>query len=78
MKRKSIVFGEHYENKRTLNVITKFPKKWILIDTENINFFQGSENKTIGKQWNQINDIEQLQSLMKILKSKISFNKKSK
>ena len=78
MKRKSIIFGEHNEDKRTLMVITKFPKKWILIDTENINFFQGAECDRIGKQWNQINDAKIIESTMKMLESKISPNKEKK
>ena len=74
-KRNSIIFGKFEEKKRILKVITKFPEKWVLIDTENLKFFQGSINQSVGKQWDQIKDTEQIKSIIEKLQLKISSKK---
>ena len=41
----------------TLSVYTKAPFKWILIDTETLDVYKGSNNSEIGKQWTKIKKI---------------------
>ncbi len=52
-KRESKVFGILEETPKTeLRIITKAPEKWILIDTESMQVYQGSkESKEVGKMW---------------------------
>jgi hypothetical protein len=51
--RSSIIFGELSETeKTTLKVITKLPEKWILIDTETNQFYQGRKDSSeVKKMW---------------------------
>ena len=44
----------------TLSVFTKVPSKWILINTETVDVYKESNNIDIGKQWQKINHIENL------------------
>ena len=55
-KRSSIFFGELSETeKTTLKVITKLPEKWVLIDTETNQFYQGSKDSSeVKKMWKKI------------------------
>ena len=55
-KRSSIIFGELSETeKTTLKVITKLPEKWILIDTETNQFYQGCKDSSeVKKMWKKI------------------------
>ena len=73
-KRNSIIFGESKEiNKPAkLKVITKFPKKWVLIDTEKGHIYQGSENEKINQSWNNIYDKNILKKLIKLLKKMLN------
>ena len=49
MHRKSNVFGEFVEADKDfeLKIITRFPEKWVLIDTENNQAYQGTKNSII-------------------------------
>lgn len=51
----------------TLSVYTKVPLKWILIDTETLDVYKGSNNLEIGKQWKKINQIQNLDDFKKIV-----------
>lgn len=55
--RNSKIFGKSVQKNTSinLNVITKFPEKWILIDTETGEIFQGTDNEKIGKNWKPLN-----------------------
>ena len=57
-KRKSKIFGEFTERPHPIEqkIITKFPEKWILIDTENMSVYQGSDITDIGRMWKKIDD----------------------
>ncbi len=75
MKRKSKIFGNYEVNneKFTLNIITKFPKKWILIDSESGEFYQGSNNLEFKKHWEKIDDNDIFIKLLSLIqKDKIS------
>ena len=56
MHRKSNVFGEFVEADKDfeLKIITRFPEKWVLIDTENNQAYQGTKNSIITKIWNKV------------------------
>lgn len=45
------------KNAITLSVHTKAPLKWILIDTETLEVYKGTNNLEVGKQWKKINKI---------------------
>lgn len=66
MKRNSKIFGDYNvdENSYNLYIKTKFPEKWVLIDTENEQYYQGTRDVTLMNQWKKI-DIEILQKLCK-------------
>jgi hypothetical protein len=49
----------------TLSVYTKAPFKWILIDTETLDVYKGSNNSEIGKQWTKINKISNAKAFKK-------------
>lgn len=49
-------FVEELQNKIELKIITKAPQKWLLIDLETLQMYNGSNNNLIGKQWNKINN----------------------
>ena len=56
MHRKSNVFGEFAEADKDfeLKIITRFPEKWVLIDTENNQAYQATKNSIITKIWKPI------------------------
>jgi len=45
---------EELSNKIELKIITKAPQKWLLIDLEYLQFYRGTVNHNIGKQWEKI------------------------
>ena len=49
--RKSHIFKEYNESENAiiLKVITKFPEKWILVDTETLKIYNGSKNEELFK-----------------------------
>lgn len=49
----------------TLSVFTKVPLKWILIDTETLQVYKGTNNKEIGKQWKKISSITNIEKFRK-------------
>jgi hypothetical protein len=49
----------------TLSVYTKAPFKWILIDTETLDVYKGSNNSEIGKQWTKIKKISNAKAFKK-------------
>jgi hypothetical protein len=49
----------------TLSVYTKAPFKWILIDTETLDVYKGSNNSEIGKQWTKIKKISNTKAFKK-------------
>lgn len=49
----------------TLSVYTKAPFKWVLIDTETLDVYKGSNNSEIGKQWTKIKKISNAQEFKK-------------
>ncbi len=51
----------------TLSVYTKVPFKWILIDTETLVVYKGSNNSEIGKQWTKIKTIANAKAFKKIV-----------
>ena len=66
--RTSKVFGNYPESEKqeNLKIITKFPEKWVLIDTENNQLYRGTRNKKITKIWKPIvskNILEKLRCL---------------
>ncbi len=73
--RKSKIFGKfdesEYSNK--LQIITKFPEKWILIDTENSRVYKGTKNKKLKKIWNEILDKRILKKIQNIISEKIKY-----
>ncbi len=50
-----------------LSVYTKAPFKWVLIDTETLDVYKGSNNSEIGKQWQKINQIKNLDDFKKLV-----------
>ena len=71
--RKSKIFGDFDESEKSnkLKIITKFPEKWILIDTENSRVYKGTKNKMITKIWNEILDKRILKKIQNIILDKI-------
>ena len=53
------------DNAITLSVYTKAPRKWVLIDTETLEVYKGSNNLEIGKQWTKIKKISNAQEFKK-------------
>ena len=49
----------------TLSVCSKAPFKWVLIDTETLVVYKGSNNSEIGKQWTKIKKISNAQAFKK-------------
>ena len=68
-KRNSEIFGNSVEKNSSinLNVITKFPEKWILIDSETGQMYQGTDNKKVGKNWKLLNKKNVIKKLKKLL-----------
>jgi hypothetical protein len=71
MKRNSKIFGtiDCSGEASTLKVKTKFPEKWILIDTEYLKLYQGSKNNEITKNWIKISEPEKQNDLINLLKN---------
>lgn len=69
--RKSHIFKDHIESEKafTLKVITKFPEKWILIDTETCKIFNGTQNENLFKNWDLIKDEETIKKLIELIKN---------
>jgi len=55
-QRKSLIFKDSapLDKSTTLQIKTKFPQKWILIDTENGSIFQGKNEMENGQYWANI------------------------
>jgi hypothetical protein len=51
----------------SLSVYTKVPSKWILIDTETLDVYKGSNNLEIGKQWKKIKHIDNIDDFQKLV-----------
>lgn len=70
-KRNSIIFGKKTELKNhiELKIITRFPEKWILIDSETSQVYSGNNNLKIGKNWNKIIDKPILKKISDLLKN---------
>ena len=68
--RKSHIFKEHKESENAiiLKVITKFPEKWILVDTETLKIYNGSKNEDPFKNWNLIDDKNIFNKLVELIK----------
>lgn len=68
--RKSKFFGNYNEkeNNITLRIITRFPEKWILIDSETGEIYKGCEEDKIGKNWKKINDKSVLKKINDLIK----------
>jgi hypothetical protein len=64
--RKSHIFKDQIESEKafTLKVITKFPEKWILIDTETCKIFNGTKNENLFKNWDLIKDEKTIKKLV--------------
>jgi hypothetical protein len=60
MKKRKCIDEEipELDNAITLSVYTKVPLKWILIDTETLEVYKGTNNLEIGKQWLKINQMK--------------------
>ena len=69
--RKSHIFKDHIESKKaiTLKVITKFPEKYILVDTETSQIYNGTKNENIYKNWNLLNNKKTTKKLVELLKT---------
>ena len=68
--RKSHIFKEHKESEKalTLKVITKFPEKYILVDTETGQVYNGTKNENMFKNWAIIKDKETINKLVELVK----------
>ena len=68
--RKSQLFKEHKESEKafTLKVITKFPEKWILVDTETLEIYNGTKNENLFKNWDLIKDNSIIKNLADLIK----------
>ncbi len=71
--RKSQLFKDHQESEKafTLKVITKFPEKWILVDTETLEIYNGTKNESLFKNWDLIKDKKTIKNLVELLKNLI-------
>ncbi len=67
--RKSNIFKDHKESEKafTLKVITKFPEKWILFDTETCEIYNGTKNENLFKNWDLIKDKKVVKNLIELL-----------
>lgn len=70
-KRNSMIFGKKTELKNhiQLKIITRFPEKWILIDSETSQIYSGNNNLKIGNNWNKIIDKPTLKKIGDLLKN---------
>ena len=66
-----MIFGKKTELKNDieLKIITRFPEKWILIDSETSQVYSGNNNLKIGNNWNKIIDKPILKKISDLLKS---------
>jgi hypothetical protein len=73
--RNSKIFGDLEESAHSnkLEIITKFPEKWILIDTENSRIYKGTKNKKITTMWKEIVDYQILKKIQNIILDKIKY-----
>ena len=71
--RNSSIYGhfEESELSNKLEIITKFPEKWILIDTENFRMYQGTKNKVVTTKWKEIFDNHILDKIREKISDKI-------
>ena len=71
--RNSKVFGDYLESEKEekLKIITRFPEKWILIDTENNQFYRGTKNKEITKIWKPIISNEIIEKVKFLITKKL-------
>ena len=69
MKKRNCIDAEIPELDKaiSLSVYTKVPSKWILIDTETLDVYKGSNNLEIGKQWQKINHINNIDDFKKLV-----------
>ena len=69
MKKRNCIDAEIPELDKaiSLSVYTKVPSKWILIDTETLDVYKGSNNLEIGKQWQKINHIDNIDVFKKLI-----------
>lgn len=67
--RKSHIFKDHKESEKaiTLKVITKFPEKYILFDTETCQIYHGTKNENIFKNWDVVKDIKTLKKIVELI-----------
>ena len=67
--RKSHIFKDHIESEKvfTLKVITKFPEKWVLVDTETCKIYNGTKNENLFMNWDLIKDKETLEKLAELI-----------
>tara|TARA_X000000368_G_C22454981_1_gene460680 strand:+ start:77 stop:307 length:231 start_codon:yes stop_codon:yes gene_type:complete len=54
----------------SLKIVTRFPRKWVLIDTETSQIYQGTESEEIGKCWDKLEDKIILKKLSQMIISK--------
>lgn len=66
-----MIFGKKTELKNhiQLKIITRFPEKWILIDSETSQIYSGNNNLKIGNNWNKIIDKPTLKKIGDLLKN---------
>ena len=71
--RESNIFGSKSEadNDIILKVITRFPEKWILIDSETNQVYNGTKNTEIFKNWSAIKDNKVKKRIIELLKKSI-------
>ena len=71
--RNSEVFGDFIESEKEekLKIITRFPEKWILIDTENNQLYRGTKNKEITKIWKPIISNEIIEKVKFLITKKL-------
>jgi hypothetical protein len=51
----------------TLSVYTKVPLKWILIDTETLEIYKGTNSLEVGKQWRKVSKIKHIDDFNKLV-----------
>jgi hypothetical protein len=69
--RKSHLFKDHKESEKaiTLKVITKFPEKWVLFDTETCKIYKGTKNENLFMNWDLIKDKETIKKIVELIKN---------
>ncbi len=68
--RKSHILKDQKESKKnmTLRVTTKFPEKWILVDTETCQIYNGTRDEKITKNWSPIKNNDITKKLAELIK----------